>query len=74
MNSTPSEFLLQQFDAIEEFVRKVQQHRSNFRAPRQVKQMYFVGFLREDEEPDLYQMCQDLEKTVPIDHPFWSTW
>lgn len=72
MSSPPSDFLLEQFDAIMDFFQEVKRCETH-RNPRQVKQSYYVGFLRLEKEPELFRLCQELEKVVPFDHPFWSS-
>lgn len=62
-----SDYLLQQFDAIQEFSEKVEAAKT-IRTPYQVKYSYYLGVLF---EPDLLELCRELEEIVPLDHPHW---
>jgi len=68
--SPPSEFLLERFDAIREFDEKVLRT-GTLRSVHQVKYCYFLGYWSEESEPELFRLCQELERYVPIDHPYW---
>lgn len=68
-----SEFLLEQFEAICSFERKVRE-KDPLIHPHQAKYWYHVGIqhLLEDH-PWVVPLCKELEKTVPPDHEYWST-
>lgn len=70
--TNPSDFLLEQFDAICEFHRKVGEVQDK-RPVQSVKFAYHLGMLHPKDEAELILLCEELEKTVPPDHPFWST-
>ena len=66
----PSEYLLQQFDAIVEFEVRVRELNKG-PGPHAVKTWY-----RQGQTPILMTygfltLCQDLEKAVPMDHHYW---
>lgn len=68
----PSDFLMQQFDAITEFEDAVYLSSRSF-GPTAVKTWYY----RKQVEcfggrDDLLQLCKELEQVVPLDHPYWS--
>lgn len=70
--SPASDYLLERFDAIQEFDEKVRKTGTP-RPVHQVKYCYFLGFWSENTEPELFQLCQELERYVPIDHPYWTS-
>lgn len=68
-----SDLLLEQFEAICSFERKVQERDPGVH-PHQAKYWYYIGIdhLLEDH-PWVVDLCRELEETVPLDHPYWST-
>lgn len=69
----PGEYLLQQFDAIESYEKGVKASDHKGITPHAVKSWYARGntFVF-STYPDLLELCQELEKSVPLDHPYWG--
>lgn len=68
----PSEYLLAQFDAIIAFEQGVRRLKARV-PPHTVKSWYINGQVQALENcPGLLLLCQDLEKSVPREHPYWS--
>lgn len=74
MNSSPvdpAEYLLAQFDAIYAFERGIRALRVGV-PPHTMKTWYLQDQVQAIQKYDgALEMCQDLEKVVPTDHPYW---
>lgn len=75
MNSLPidpSEYLLNQFDAIQRFEREVREKKIGI-PPHTLKTWYRQGQIQAlNNYPWALSLCQELEKAVPIDHRYWN--
>jgi hypothetical protein len=70
--SQPSDFLLDQFEAICSFEERVKNTAPALRVGAVKNWFYLNQFHVLRNYPDVVKLCLELEKVVPLDHYYWS--